>query len=147
MWWKSGIILVVFLSVAKTAPTPFVLDASILPGTSIPTYYDIKLSFNVFGSNTLSGNVAINVQIINDTDTLTMHSRGLTIQSIKVTLNSVEIENEYHIDDENDLLNIRVSRELLEGEKPRVFITYTALLQTNLHGIYRTSYKTSGSTR
>lgn len=147
MWWKSGIILVVFLSVAKAAPTPFALDTSILPGTSIPTYYDVKLTFNVFGSSTLSGVVRIYVQIINNTDTVTLHSRGLTIQSLKVILNSVGLESEYSYEAENDFLHIKVSQELLEGERPYVDITYTALLQTNLLGIYRTSYKADGSTR
>lgn len=145
MWWKTGIILVIFLSVAKTAPTPFASDASILPGTSIPTYYDIKL--NVFDSSPLSGVVRINTQIVNNTDTLTLHSRGLTIQIIKVTVNSLLLESEHQHDAEKDLLHIKVSRELLEGENPTVEITYTALLQTNLLGIYRTAYRANGSTR
>lgn len=147
MWWlKTGIILVVFLSAAKTAPTPFALDTSILPGTSIPTYYDIKLTIDS-ASSLLSGVVRIYAQIINNTDTLTLHSRGLTIQIIKVTVNSIVLENEYQHDVGNDLLHIKVSRELLEGENPTVEITYTALLQTNLLGIYRTAYKANGSTR
>lgn len=148
-WMNVGVLAVVFLSVIEAAPTALEEENSLrLPTTSVPTRYHVKLSFSVSGSRTVTGSVTIYIDIVENTDTITLHSKGLAISSLKLASNpGDEIAQTYDFEPEKDFLHIFASRELLAGEKVVLDISYTGQLQTNLLGIYRSTYKVGTATR
>lgn len=148
-WIKSGIFILVIISVITAAPMPLEADSSkVLPKTSVPFHYDLNLSLSAIGTSTVKGVVTIEIEIMEDTETLTLHNRGLAIDNITLTASGTELEQEHELEADKDFMHIKVlSRQLLKGEKVSAEITFTGSLQTNLFGIYRTSYKVNDSTR
>lgn len=151
MKWISGVLIAALLSNAvEAAPTVALGEENFLrlPKTSIPTRYDLKLAFSVIGSSAIAGNVKIVIDIIENTDTITLHNRGLHVSSVKLATNLLEeIDQTFSFEPEKDFMHVVASRVLLAGEKVTLEIIYTGQLQTNMLGIYRSSYKANATTR
>lgn len=137
-WPRSGIFLVVLLSVTLA------VTSLRLPGTSVPVSYDLQLETALeSGARDFSGSVKILIQIVQDTDILTLHNRQLTIQTVKVT---DSLDNEVPIDDpthepENEFVHIkRTSETFTAGLSYTIEITFNGLLQLGTSGFYRSSY-------
>lgn len=151
-WIKKGIFLLALLSVSRAVPIPFAGgdDSRVLPVTSVPNHYDLKLALSVDDTIKTSGVVKIQIEILEDTNVITLNNRGLDIVSIKLLIESEpdEIHTTFDIDSDKDFMHIQVdSRELLRGEKVSAEITFTGTLQTLLLGIYRTQYKFNDAIR
>lgn len=149
-WIKSGIFSLVILSVIEAAPTPFIdVGSDLLPETSVPIHYDLKLSLRVAGSQPISGVVKIQIQIKEDTNVITLHSRNLAIENIILMgAGSETLDQTHSLEADKDFLLIQVSsRTLRKDEKVSVEITFTGSFQTQFSGIYRTFYKVNDSPR
>lgn len=151
-WIKSGIFLLELLSVIRAVPIPFAIgdDSRLLPVTSVPNHYDLKLALSVDGTRKTSGVVKIQIEILEDTNVITLNNRGLEIVSIKLLIEKEpdELYTTVEFDSDKDFMHIQVdSRELQRGEKVSAEITFTGSLQTILLGIYKASYKFNDAIR
>lgn len=115
-----------------------------LPGTSVPVSYDLQLVTALeSGDRGFSGSVKILIQIVEDTDTLTLHNRQLTIETVKVTDgmdNEVPVEDPTHEPEEEFVHIKRTSETFTAGLSYTIEITFNGLLQLGTSGFYRSSY-------
>lgn len=140
---SSGLIcavLLVLVQVASSVPK--------LPRTSIPTKYELNFDFSVSGSRTTKGKVTIDIRITEDSDSIVLNSRSLSVKSVKVSEAGTALDQTFDLQPENEFLVINMtSRTLLKNENFTVEIDFNGSLQTNTtKGIYRTSYKLNNST-
>ena len=151
-WIQSGIFLVVLLLTVKAAPAPFADDDGLLrlPKSSVPTHYDIELKTDVHtGQRAFTGFVRIHIEIKENTDFITLHNRGLTIEEVKL-INSGEavLETSLSSDGEKEFLIIEsLVRPLQVGELYTIEISYRGGLQLGTSGFYISSYRIDGGTR
>lgn len=151
-WLRSGIFLVVLITTVRAAPTLFADedDPLRLPTNSAPISYDLTLTTNVHeGTIAFSGTVKIEIEIKENSDTLTLQNNGLTISTVTLS-DSSEIAMESTYDEELDLEFVHVSsvsRQFYTGETVFVVISFTGQLSTGTSGFYRSSYSVDGQTR
>lgn len=150
MKWKSGIILAVILSASWAAPKPFAVEDPLrLPGNSKPTHYDLALRLpNVDrGLTSFDGTVAIEIEVLEATNTLTLHNRGLVIQDVKL-LDSIatDIYDSKISEAEKEFVHFQATRLLTVGENVTLEVTFSGELRSDLTGLYRSSYKLNDTT-
>lgn len=152
-WLKSGILLAVLLATVNTAPSQEA-DAEEgelrLPKSSVPMHYDLELTTNVHdGSRSISGIVRINIEIRENTDFITLHNHGLTMDEVKLIASSqAELAIAYTLDEEKEFLIIEsLTQPLQVGQLFTLEISYRGLLQLDTIGFYRSSYRVDGGTR
>lgn len=150
-WIRSGIFLAVLITTATAAPTSFADedDPLRLPKSSVPISYDLTLTTNVHtGVRAFSGTVIIEIEIIENTDVLTLHNNGLTIQDLKLFSSGNELLATFTEETDKSFVHVTSSsRSLLMGETVSVEATFTGLLDTSTKGFYRSSYSIEGETR
>lgn len=151
-WLKSGILIVAVLSAVLAAPTTFAdEDSSRLPKTSIPIHYDLQLRSNVhLGQRAFEGTVRIEIEIVQDTDVITLHNRRLNVTEVKLYDSSdVEVDIlSYDEDLTKEFLHIRLNPGVLNAKDHfTVEISYNGQLSTGTDGFYRSSYKIGSETR
>lgn len=150
-WLTSGILFVVLITTAAAAPTPFAEDDPLrLPKSSIPISYDLSLTTNVHtGDRAFSGNVKIEIEVMQDTNVITLHNSGLTIESLKLfSSNGDEVETSFDEEKDKNFVHLRTSsRTLMVGEIFTVEGTFAGLLDTGTNGFYRSSYFVENETR
>lgn len=151
MKWKSGIILAVFLSASWAAPKPFAVEDPLrLPRNSKPSHYDLALNLpNVdSGSTSFDGTVTIEIEILEETNSLTLHNRGLVIQAVKLFDSIAEDIYDSEIPEaEKEFVNFRANRLLSVGENVTLEVTFSGELRSDLTGLYRSSYKLNDTIR
>ena len=123
-----------------------------LPATARPTLYDLQLTPNL-ESFTFEGVLAVTVQILEATDCLVMHGLNLSIDQASVkwvaSLKGGTEYNETHATrigvskDEQRIMIHFPSDVLTKGENGILHIKWTAALNDNLCGFYRSAYKVS----
>lgn len=137
-WITSGFLFMALLLSVVTAP-----DSSKLPKVSIPLKYDLSLNFAVYGIRTIIGTVKIDIEVVEDTEAIILHSRDLTItnSTLTKTTSGAVLDHIRTLQPENDFLLLNVtSRPLLKGDRITAEIAFTGTLQLAQSGIYRTSY-------
>lgn len=124
-----------------------------LPNDTIPTKYEVAIVTNVHsGDFNFSGTVRIVVDILQDTKSITLHQRQLTIYSIELTDNqssSFDL-HPYEYDTLTEFLKITPLNNvtLAKGKTFFLKIEYTGVLREDQKGFYRSSYKDeSGNTK
>ncbi|KAM3967196.1 LOW QUALITY PROTEIN: aminopeptidase N [Aphomia sociella] len=122
-----------------------------LPTNIKPDRYYIKLTPYIFEGNfTFDGEISIVLTVKNDTQQVTFHGVELTFSSIelfeqsegralKITRRSEDVPRQFHI--------ITLAETLKAGQQYVLNITYTGILNDNLHGFYRSSYEEKNVTR
>jgi len=151
MWWlKCSVILVTVISVSA-APTPFADELSELrlPGTSVPSSYELSLTTNVHrGLLAYTGNVKIRITITAATNIITLHNSGLVISQVILSDEfGAEIANTYATDSDKSFLNVQVESELAAESELTLDINFSGNLKTGTAGFYRSSYVVDGTTR
>lgn len=150
-WLKSGIFLVVLITTAAAAPAPFADEDSLrLPKSSIPISYDLTLMTNVHtGARAFSGFEKIEIEIKEATDSITLHNRGLTVESVKlVNAAGTELDISLENDGPREFLVIESTLATLQvGNVYTIEIGFSGLLQAGTSGFYRSSYKVGAETR
>jgi Peptidase M1 N-terminal domain len=144
-WLRSGIVLVLLISAVTAAPVDLAdEDGSLrLPQSSWPLSYDLTLTTNVHaGTRAYTGKVIIAIEIKQTTDFITLHNRGLTINSVKLISSSdVELEIAHTNDAAKEFLVIEsLTVPLVLGARLTIEIEFNGLLQTGTSGFYRSSY-------
>lgn len=121
-------------------------DRDILPAGLKPVHYDLKV-FNIdIKALAFAGTVAIEYSAEKKVDAVFLNARDLEIKSAKVTASSTKTEStigvkEITYDKTTEVVTIPLETSIEEGSKVIVTIDYTAKIQTNMAGFYRSQYK------
>ncbi|CAO1388277.1 unnamed protein product [Diamesa serratosioi] len=119
--------------------------------TSMPNSYKLVLQTNVdSGSRLYSGDVSIELTIMENTETIMLHSKEQTINDLKV----FEIDGvtpvpliKYSLYSLTDTLTVYFMNEAVAGSVYILKISYSAVLGIGSAGFYRTEYKINNETR
>jgi Peptidase M1 N-terminal domain len=146
------VILVIVMHIRCFDSAPFVesesstdLDeASIrLPANTRPINYDIELSVNIQDFEPYTGSVTITIVVDEATDVITLHSKSLQVQTVKV-LNEAreEIPCSHSLDATKDFLLVTIEdASLVVGAKYVLEISFSGYISSAQSGFYRTSYR------
>ncbi|XP_037033807.1 putative aminopeptidase-2 [Bradysia coprophila] len=155
MRWTTGLFAVLFLIAAiRSAPLQRAEgddedDPSRLPKSSQPISYAIQLTTNVHtGERAFTGEVTIEIKIVNETDTITLHNNGLTAITTRLYGNGIDdVAHTTSSDTSRNFFFITADRTLLVDELYTIHITYSGQLQTSMNGFYLSSYRIGTETR
>lgn len=117
-----------------------------LPNNTRPISYDIFLSTDVhIGKPEFTGTVKINIAVLESSNTITLHQRQITIDTVKlydVSAPAVVIPTSYNLQEDAEFLIISLTSGNLDISKVYVVeITYQGLLRDDNMGFYRSTYK------
>ncbi|XP_050343236.1 aminopeptidase N [Nymphalis io] len=116
-----------------------------LPTNIKPDRYYLKLTPYIFEGNfTFDGEISVVITVKNKTNTVTFHGVELSFHRIElykkedgkevtITRRAVDVPRQFHI--------ISTAETLIAGQQYVLNITYTGILNDNLHGFYRSSYE------
>lgn len=125
-------------------------DSIRLPKSVIPIHYDLWLTTKVHtGDRAITGDVKILVKVVTETDSITLHNRGLIITYLvlKEADSDETIDVSYAVDDSRDFLIISTEEVKLKANKEYLIeIEYRGSLRTDMGGFYRTMYYVTGET-
>lgn len=132
---------------------PFADDPSRLPTNVIPVHYDLNLramtGSKFSGERAYTGSVKIHIRIVSNTNSITLHNRGLTITNIILTGvgGGTPITTTYSIVTNYDFLVIDTSSTILsQGQEFTLQIDFSGNMRTDNGGFYRSSYRANGET-
>lgn len=116
-----------------------------LPNNTIPLQYNVRIGTEIHrGDFTFTGIVRIRIKALEETNTITLHSRQMIIQRI-ILLNpdgsNFESGLFYTFDSDLEFLVITTDRQLTTDQELTVDITYIGILGTFMdRGFFRSSY-------
>ena len=129
-------------------------DEGRLPKDVIPVHYDLSLTTNVHenGNRAITGFVKILVKVLTQTNSITLHNRGLTINYVNVLtkdgLGSIQVD--FSHDNTREFLAITPVNPqvvLSAGNEYYIEISFRGNLRTDMGGFYRSLYYVSGETQ
>lgn len=139
-------------SVLPIETTPYPVEEEVqtvtdvrLPNNIRPERYYLKLTpYIVEGNFTFDGEISIVINVKNDTKEVTFHGVELTFHSIKlyqksdgkpvtIVRRTEDVPRQFHI--------LMLGETLKAAQQYILNITYTGILNDNLHGFYRSSYE------
>lgn len=122
-------------------------DHDILPEGLKPVHYDLRI-FNIdTEKSTFSGTVSIEYTISKTTSAVYLNARDLTIDDAKVAVTSLKTETNIEVTDisydkTTEVVTLALAAPIDEtASKAVVTINYSAVLQSNMAGFYRSKYK------
>lgn len=113
-----------------------------LPKTVKPEFYKITLTPN-FDNFTFIGTVDITVSAPNGTDSISLHYDKITVDTVIVSCNNVEIPlNDSYVEATN-IFTLELETPLISEESCIIHIDYEGVLHDDMAGFYRSSYTTA----
>lgn len=142
-----------FASDPLTDVQPFADDPSRLLTNVIPVHYDLKLTA-MTGSKfsavrNYTGSVKIHVKIAENTNSIRLHSRGLSISSIVLTglQGGSPISTTHTFNTTYDFLTVDTGSTLLSvGQDFSLEINFSGNMRLDMGGFYRSSYRAGNET-
>ncbi|XP_065223351.1 aminopeptidase N-like [Planococcus citri] len=107
-----------------------------------PTSYELRLVPDL-KTFTFGGKVEISIRVKFTTNKIILHSRNLTVQSVrvfKIDTSRILVNTSYNLDEFNDLLIIETSQCLPFSTDYIIVIEFQGVLGDNFKGFYRSSY-------
>ncbi|KAL6709626.1 Aminopeptidase 2 mitochondrial [Coniothyrium glycines] len=120
----------------------------ILPANVRPLHYDLTLEPD-FDEFTYDGAVTIDLDVVDDTTSISLNTNELKIHSTKVTAADKTISESPKVTSDQDAQTTTVSfdQTIPSGSKAQLTLTFTGTLNDNMAGFYRSSFKAEdGST-
>lgn len=115
-----------------------------LPNNTEPVSYNISLSTDIhIGDFGFQGEVMIIIRALENTNSITLHSRQTIIERIDLfTINGTlyQANVPFVYDSEVEFLTINFAEELVAGQELSIQISYQGFLRSELMGFFRTSY-------
>ncbi|KAJ5759109.1 hypothetical protein N7520_006265 [Penicillium odoratum] len=120
----------------------------VLPTNVKPVHYDLTLEPN-FEKFTYEGSVLIDLQVTEDTDFISLNSNEIDIHSATVLSKGavVEAKPEISMNKDAQTATIKFKQALSAGSDAQLKLTFTGILNDNMAGFYRSSYKHNGETK
>src|SRR5262245_30253517 len=111
-----------------------------LPTTVVPSRYEIRLEPDLDGA-TFAGHETITVQVREPVQEILLNAVELTIHDVSATgADGKAIRGTGSLDPATDRVHLVFSRALAPGEW-RLALAFTGILNDQLHGFYRSTYK------
>jgi aminopeptidase 2 len=121
----------------------------VLPKNVKPTHYDVTLEPN-FETFEYEGKVVIDLDVLEDSNSISLNTLHLRILSTEITVNDKVISKSPDIsyNDDTQTTKIAFDGKLAAGSKAKLTQTFVGTLNDNMAGFYRSSYKAKdGSTQ
>ncbi|KAL1989166.1 hypothetical protein VTN96DRAFT_3713 [Rasamsonia emersonii] len=115
----------------------------VLPTNVKPLHYDLTLEPD-FDKFTYEGTVVIDLNVVEDTNSISLNSNEIDIHSTTVSANGVVVTSspEVTYDSDKQVTTVRFAETIPAGSKAQLKHTFTGYLNDNMAGFYRSSYKT-----
>lgn len=134
---------------AGSSAVPF--DGGLLPTNVVPRHYDITLEPN-FDSLKFDGLVKINLDIAEDSETISLHTLEVEMQEVTLSVQSTQAEEtilrepQTSYDEDKQTTTFGFGHVLTKGSKAVLEIKYVGELNDKMAGFYRSYYpKPDGS--
>lgn len=121
----------------------------VLPTNVKPMHYDLTLEPNL-ETFEYEGKVVIDLDVMEDTTSISLNTLDLKIHSTEISADSVVITStpELHYNEDTQTTRISFPHTIPAGKKATLTHTFTGTLNNNMAGFYRSSYKgKDGSTQ
>lgn len=114
----------------------------ILPANVKPLHYDLTLEPD-FEKFTYEGKVAIELDVVEDTTSITLNTIELTIHSTSVSQDGKTIAQSPKLEHDDNAQTTKVSfdKTIPAGSKATLTIDFAGILNDNMAGFYRSSFK------
>ncbi|KAM3439683.1 hypothetical protein NHJ13734_003623 [Beauveria thailandica] len=124
------------------------LERDVLPTNVIPRHYQLELEPD-FDKFTFNGIVVIDLDIVEDSSSITLHSLEIVIRAVKITSGGREISQGLAIaqDEQRQTTTISFARRLNEGDKAQLELTFDGQLNNKMVGLYRSGYTKADGTK
>lgn len=119
----------------------------LLPANVVPKHYDITLEPD-FKKHTFDGTVIIDLDCVEDSKSISLHSLEIDIHSVKVSAagSTVSSSPKVSYDESKQTTKIDLDDAITKGSKAQVEIKFTGQLNDKMAGFYRSTYKKSDGT-
>ncbi|KAE8352907.1 peptidase family M1-domain-containing protein [Aspergillus coremiiformis] len=121
----------------------------VLPTNVKPVHYDLTLEPN-FESFTYEGTVVVDLQVTEDTTSISLNSNEINIHGATVFAQGAVVTSspDITINKDTQVATIKFAETIPAGSSAQVKLTFTGILNDNMAGFYRSSYKLpSGETK
>ncbi|KAL4658678.1 endoplasmic reticulum aminopeptidase 1-like [Arapaima gigas] len=124
---------------------PFPWNQSRLPVTIRPDHYFLYIHPNI-ASETFVGQVQILVTVLNDTNMIVLHSKGLTVHSAHLVDLTATLSEQWQlalqmVESQSRELLVFVSKSMLKkGHKYQLSISYNSTMSSSFSGLYKATY-------
>ncbi|KAJ5610716.1 hypothetical protein N7510_007435 [Penicillium lagena] len=114
----------------------------VLPTNVKPLHYDLTLEPN-FDKFTYDGTVVIDLQVNEDTDFVSLNVNEIEIHNAVISSKGVVVESKPEISHNGDaqVATIKFGTAIAAGSDAQLKLTFTGILNDNMAGFYRSSYK------
>ncbi|KAG5680752.1 hypothetical protein PVAND_010239 [Polypedilum vanderplanki] len=153
--WKSVLIflVIVVITVINCAPHTTSADDDTdyrLPKLVVPLTYDLTLNTDIHndGHRSYDGIVKIEVNVVENTNRIVLHSRELNINNAIIKDSdgqSIGVVN-FEFDTTRDFLFLTFSNELQANSNYTIEIVFNGQLKTGTAGFYRSQYQLANET-
>lgn len=118
------------------------LGRELLPADVVPTHYDITLEPD-FEKFTFEGKVVIDLDVVNDTNSVSLHTLELDVHSVKVSGDGSVVSSSPSVSYTEDTQTTKVDFDgsLVKGSKAQLELTFTGQLNDKMAGFYRSTFK------
>ncbi|EDW98314.1 aminopeptidase N [Drosophila yakuba] len=146
MKWFVLMVIALGLGLATTSST---YNHYRLPTSLRPLKYHLRVLTHLENAENFrfGGNVKIEIQILENTNNITLHSKELTIDETKTTLRQMSGEDSKdncvfstEVNTANDFYILHSCKELLAGHVYELSLQFSSILLDRLDGYYRSSY-------
>jgi aminopeptidase N len=122
------------------------MNEHLLPTNFKPTHYVLNI-YTDLEKLTFSGNVTIDLDILQNSSQIILHSLNLNIKEDFIHVNSTENKlKKLEIDEKNQRIILTFSEIFQKGNKTKLSIDFDAPLGNNMAGFYKSSYKLNNET-
>ncbi|KAM3442840.1 hypothetical protein NHJ13734_002164 [Beauveria thailandica] len=114
----------------------------LLPANVVPTHYDLTLEPD-FTNFKYDGSVIIDLDVVQDSTSISLHTLDITIHSSKVTSNGELVTDNATVssDEKKQVTKFDFKGTLAKGSKAQLEVKFTGILNDKMAGFYRSTYK------
>ncbi|PSK43729.1 Aminopeptidase 2 [Elsinoe australis] len=119
----------------------------VLPTNVRPKHYDLTLEPN-FSDYTYEGKVVIDLDVNDDTTTISLNTIDIDISKTEVHVDSKSIPTvpQLHYNKDSQTTTVTLQEKIPAGSKAKLTYVFKGTLNDNMAGFYRSSYKSADGT-
>lgn len=118
-----------------------------LPNDVIPILYSLKMVPNLFGNFDFIGEVNIDLKVEIPTTKVVLNCYQLNISSVEIFRNKRKLETNYTVSSTDQIVIIHTKQKMFRSNDIRLNVTFNGILNDEMIGFYRSSYKVGNTTK